>query len=86
LNDLAKNVLLWTVIAIVIFAAVSNFSGKATAPDEVAYSTFLEQVESGGVAQVTFKGNMISGVRSNGQPFITYNPETENTMLIGTLQ
>ena len=86
MNDLAKNVLLWTVIAIVIFAAVSNFSGKAAAPDEIAYSTFLEQVDSGGVSQVTFKGNMISGVRSNGQVFLTYNPETDNSALIGTLQ
>jgi cell division protease FtsH len=86
LNDLAKNVLLWTVIAIVIFAAVSNFSGKTGAPDEIAYSTFLEQVDSGGVAQVTFKGNIISGVRANGQQFVTYNPETDNSALIGTLQ
>jgi len=86
LNDLAKNVLLWTVIAIVIFAAVSNFSGKTGAPDEIAYSTFLEQVDAGGVSQVTFKGNLISGMRTNGQPFVTYNPETDNTMLIGTLQ
>jgi len=86
LNDLAKNVLLWTVIAIVIFAAVSNFSGKTGAPDEIAYSTFLEQVDSGGVSQVTFKGNMISGMRANGQPFLTYNPETDNSALIGTLQ
>ncbi|MBC7984724.1 MAG: ATP-dependent metallopeptidase FtsH/Yme1/Tma family protein [Candidatus Obscuribacterales bacterium] len=85
MNDLAKNVLLWTVIAVVIFVAVNNFSGKANAPDEMAYSTFLEQVKSNGVTQVTFRGNAITGIRSDGKQFLVYNPETDNSALIGTL-
>jgi cell division protease FtsH len=51
----------------------------------MAYSTFLDQVKSGGVESVVFKGNVIEGTRKNGQPFTVYNPETENTALIGTL-
>jgi cell division protease FtsH len=87
LNDLAKNVLLWTVIAIVIFAAVSNFSGRSSVPQTIDYSAFLEQIESNTVAQVTFnKGSAITGTRTDGERFVTYSPETDNTPLIGTLK
>jgi cell division protease FtsH len=85
LNDLAKNIVLWIVIAVVVATVVSNFSGRQAADGKLAYSTFLEQVKDGGVESVVFKGKIIEGVRKNGQPFVVYNPETENTALIGTL-
>jgi len=85
LNDLAKNIVLWIVIAVVVATVVSNFSGRQTSDGKMAYSTFLEQVKDGGVEAVTFKGKVIEGVRKNGQTFTVYNPETENTALIGTL-
>ena len=87
LNDLAKNVLLWTVIAVVIFAAVNTFSGRATKVEEIDYSQFLTAVESGGVSEVVFAGgNAITGKQGSNQPFVVYNPETDNTVLIGTLK
>ncbi len=85
MNDLAKNVILWVVIAVILAAVFSNFSGRVGAPQEIAYSTFLEQVKSGAVSQVTFQGDMISGTRSNGEKFLSYSPETDNSALIGTL-
>jgi cell division protease FtsH len=88
LNDLAKNVLLWTVIAVVIFAAVSNFSGRSGKVEEMDYSQFLSSVESGNIAEATFSSssNAITGKQTNSQPFVVYNPETDNTLLIGTLK
>jgi cell division protease FtsH len=88
LNDLAKNVLLWTVIAVVIFAAVNNFSGRTGKVEEIEYSQFLTSVESGSVVEATFSStsNAITGKQTNGQPFVVYNPETDNTLLIGTLK
>jgi cell division protease FtsH len=85
LNDLAKNIVLWIVIAVVVAAAVSSFNQRQGPDARMPYSTFLEQVKNGGIDSVVFKGNIIEGVRKNGQPFIVYNPETENTALIGTL-
>jgi cell division protease FtsH len=85
LNDLAKNIVLWIVIAVVVAAVVSSFNQRQGTDGRMAYSTFLEQVKNGGIDSVVFKGNIIEGVRKNGQPFIVYNPETENTALIGTL-
>ncbi|HSN70330.1 MAG TPA: ATP-dependent zinc metalloprotease FtsH, partial [Steroidobacteraceae bacterium] len=86
MNDLAKNIILWIVIAVVLATVVSNFSARTTNVQEVAYSTFLEQVKTGGISQVTFKGDVITGVRANGEQFMSYNPETDNSALIGTLE
>jgi cell division protease FtsH len=86
LNDLAKNIVLWIVIAVVVATVVSNFSGRQGADNRLAYSTFLEQVKDGGIESVVFRGQTIEGTRKNGQPFIVFNPETSNTALIGTLQ
>ncbi len=85
MNDLAKNIVLWIVIAVVVATVVSNFSARTGAPQEIPYSTFLDQVKDGGISEVTFKGNILKGVRTNGEQFTVYNPETDNSELIGTL-
>jgi len=87
LNDLAKNIVLWIVIAVVVATVVSNFSARSGGTQELPYSTFLQQVKDGGIAEVTLNKNsdVIRGVRSNGEQFNVYNPETENSELIGTL-
>jgi len=86
LNDLAKNVVLWIVIAVVLATVVSNFSGRAAAVHEMPYSSFLEHVKDGSVRDVTFTGDKITGERASGEQFVVYNPETDNSALIGTLQ
>ena len=86
MNDLAKNVVLWVVIAVVLATVVSNFSSRGQAVQEMPYSTFLTHVKDGTVSQVTFSGDKISGLRSGGEQFVVYNPETDNSALIGTLQ
>jgi cell division protease FtsH len=85
-NDLAKNVVLWVVIAVVLATVVSNFSTRGQAVQEMPYSAFLTHVKDGTVSQVTFTGDKISGLRSSGEQFVVYNPETDNSALIGTLQ
>ena len=86
MNDLAKNVVLWVVIAVVLATVVSNFSSRGQVVQEMPYSSFLTHVKDGTVSQVTFSGDKISGLRSSGEQFVVYNPETDNSALIGTLQ
>ena len=86
MNDLAKNIVLWVVIAVVLATVVSNFSSRGHAVQEMPYSTFLTHVKDGTVSQVTFTGDKINGLRSSGEQFVVYNPETDNSALIGTLQ
>ena len=59
MNDLAKNVVLWIVIAVVLATVVSNFSSRGQAVQEMPYSAFLTHVKDGSVSQVTFTGDKI---------------------------
>ncbi|MFO1408709.1 MAG: ATP-dependent zinc metalloprotease FtsH [Steroidobacteraceae bacterium] len=86
MNDLVKNIVLWIVIAVVLATVVSNFSSRGGNTHEMPYSTFLTHVKDGTVSQVTFSGDKITGLRSDGDKFVVYNPETDNSALIGTLQ
>ncbi len=85
MNDLAKNVILWIVIAVVLLSVFQSFSPTQQRVATVDYSQFLSYVRSGAVQEVEFEGDIIRGAR-NGEPFQTYNPETDNTALIGLLE
>jgi cell division protease FtsH len=85
LNDLTRNIVLWIVIAIVLVAVFSNFGQRASAPEPLKYSQFLAEVETGTIRTATFQGDSITGTRANGDKYVTYNPETDNSVLIGLL-
>ncbi len=86
MNDLTKNIVLWVIIAVVLLAVFSNFGARTGAPQAMPYSQFLEEVKSDGIRSATFKGDTIVGARSGGEPYVTFNPETDNSALIGLLQ
>ncbi|HEX7011920.1 MAG TPA: ATP-dependent zinc metalloprotease FtsH [Steroidobacteraceae bacterium] len=88
MNDLAKNIVLWIVIAVVVATVVSNFSARSGGVQEVHYSTFLQQVRDGSIAEVTINNNThtIKGMRTSGEQFIVHNPESDNGALIDLLR
>ncbi len=85
LNDLAKNLVLWAVIAVVLLSVFSNFSKQTGSTQALPYSTYIEMVKSGQVAQVTIEGRDIKGKTNTGSIFKTYSPETSNTAMVGDL-
>ena len=85
MNDLAKNLLLWVVILVVLMTVFQSFSGRRTAEQPLAYSDFLEQVKQGNVDSVKIEDQNISGVLKGGSKFSAYSPETDNRSMIGTL-
>ncbi len=85
MNDLTRNIVLWIVIAIVLVAVFSNFGQRAGAPEPLKYSQFLAEVETGAITSATFQGDTIIGTRTNGDKYVTYNPETDNSSVIGLL-
>ncbi len=85
MSDLAKNLVLWAVIAVVLLSVFSNFNRQAPIIDTLPYSTFMEMVRAGQVTQVTIEGRNIAGVTGIGTTFETFSPETDNTAMIGLL-
>ncbi|MCO6440659.1 MAG: ATP-dependent zinc metalloprotease FtsH [Nitrococcus mobilis] len=82
---MAKNLILWVVIAIVLMSVFSNFQDQTMTAPELAYSQFLDEVKQGKIEQVTIKGQTIRGRTVSGETFNTYSPETDNEAMIGTL-
>nr|WP_297348998.1 ATP-dependent zinc metalloprotease FtsH [uncultured Glaciecola sp.] len=73
---MAKNLILWLVIAVVLMMVFQNISGSENTTNKLAYSTFLEQVKRGDIKEVTIdqSTNEIRGVRSNNDTFVTQIP------------
>ena len=85
MNDLAKNLLLWIVIAVVLMSVFSSFSPNARTSESISYSQFLSQVKDGNIREVSIEGHQIQGETRGGMRFTTYSPETSNEAMIGTL-
>jgi len=80
-----KNLALWVVIGLLVFALFNLFQGSSgRAPhNALAFSDFVVAVKSGEVNNVKIQGNAISGNFRDGRPFQTYAPDDPN--LVKTL-
>jgi len=85
MNKLFKNAMVWIVIAVVMLSVFQSFTPNSIRQKTLDYSTFIELVKTGNVSEVVFEENVIKAKKLNGDRFITYNPETDNTALIGEL-
>ncbi len=78
MNDLAKNLLTWAIIAIVLVSIFNHYATVNNVPDALTYSQFLNNVRNGQVAQVHIQsndsGNKISGRGLDGGDFQTFGP------------
>jgi len=80
-----KNLAVWVVIAVLLYMLFSLFQGASTRGphQQLAFSDFISEVESGSVRNVTIQGNKITGHFDDGRAFRSYAPEDPN--LIPTL-
>ena len=85
MNNFFKNAMVWIVIGIVMLTLFQSFSPNSIRQKTIDYSSFLELVKTGNISEVVFEDDLIKAVRINGEKFLTYNPETDNTALIGEL-
>ncbi|WP_445003756.1 ATP-dependent zinc metalloprotease FtsH [Halomonas mongoliensis] len=84
MNDMAKNLILWLVIAAVLLTVFNNFSVDSS-PQSMNYSQFVQQVQNQQVRSVTIDGYRISGERTDGSSFQTIRPAAEDPKLIDDL-
>jgi len=81
---MAKNLILWLVIAAVLLTVFNNFSVDSS-PQSMNYSQFVQQVQNQQVRSVTIDGYTISGERTDGSSFQTIRPAAEDPKLIDDL-
>jgi cell division protease FtsH len=82
---MARNLVLWIVIALVLMLVFQNFTPRHGASRPIDYSDFVTEAKSGRVSKVVLDGQTIEIEMHDGSRLFTYSPETDNTPLIGTL-
>lgn len=84
MNDMAKNLVLWLIIAAVLLTVFQNFSPSAS-QENLTYSEFVNEVRSDRIKNVTFQGQGISGVRIDNSQFEAVRPPVADPKLMDDL-
>jgi len=84
LNDMAKNLILWMIIAGVLLTVFNNIN-QETREDRLIYSEFLEEVRLGRVEAVQLAGINITGTRQDQTVFRSVMPLIGDDALIDEL-
>ena len=84
MNDLAKNLLLWVVVAVVLMVVFQSFSPKlAGAPQEIIYSQFIADVEADRIRKVDIASDerTVKFERSDGSTGSTTAPVRDKDLI-----
>jgi len=84
MNDMAKNLVLWVVIAVVLIMVFQSFNPRSASPSEVSYSDFMQQVNNNNVQSVSISATeppTLNGKRKDGSPLNTTAPIGDPQML-----
>jgi cell division protease FtsH len=89
LNQFYRNLAIWMLIALAMVFLFNTFKAQKVEHEEVAFSSFMQNVEAGKVKEVTIKGQEITGkyADSSGKEkksFRTYAPDDPD--LVKTLR
>ncbi|HAS6358666.1 TPA: ATP-dependent zinc metalloprotease FtsH [Vibrio vulnificus] len=82
MSDMAKNLILWLVIAVVLMSVFQSFGPGESNGRAVDYTTFVQEVGQGQIQEATFKDGEITFVRrGGGGKFVTYMPVYDQKLL-----
>lgn len=84
MNDMAKNLVLWLVIAAVLLTVFNNFNSESTS-QKLNYSEFITAVKNDQIRRVVIDGYTIEGERTNGERFATVRPALQDPKLVDDL-
>ncbi|EFP96003.1 ATP-dependent zinc metalloprotease FtsH [Vibrio caribbeanicus] len=79
---MAKNLILWLVIAVVLMSVFNSFGPGNSNNTVVDYTKFVKEVGQGQIQEATFKGDEITFLRrSGGTRHVTYMPVRDEKLL-----
>lgn len=78
MNNIGKNIAIWVIIGLVLMTVFKQFQTREP-QNQLEYSQFISDVETGKVQALTIEGNplrgqVIRGKRNDGTQFSTYAP------------
>ncbi len=84
MNDMAKNLLLWLVIAVVLLTVFQSFAPQGGSTQPMTYTEFVQQVQDNNVTAVTISASnppAISGKLRDGSPLHTVAPFFDDSLM-----
>ncbi|MCW8345263.1 ATP-dependent zinc metalloprotease FtsH [Vibrio sp. ZSDZ65] len=78
---MAKNLILWLVIAVVLMSVFQSFGPGESNGRAVDYTTFVQEVGNGQIQEAQFKDSEITFTRRGGSRFVTYMPVYDQKLL-----
>ena len=80
---MAKNLILWLIIAVVLMAVFQSFSPGESSRAQTDYTTFLKEVKQGQIREVRINSEAreIRGVKRSGDAFKTYIPYFDDQLI-----
>ncbi|WP_343182894.1 ATP-dependent zinc metalloprotease FtsH [Buchnera aphidicola (Neophyllaphis podocarpi)] len=78
---MAKNLIIWLVIAIIFMSVFQNFNSNEVNILKIDYSTFLSEVNQDQIREVHINGRAISVIKKNNISYKTYIPINDPKLL-----
>ena len=78
---MAKNLILWLVIAVILMSLFESFSSPGNQGRTMDYTSFVREVQQDQISEVIFDGQVITGMRRNGEQFVTVMPIHDSALL-----
>ena len=86
MSDMAKNLILWLVIAVVLMSVFQSFTPSSSNEHQVSYTRFVNDLRQGQVRDVTVdRSGVIKGSKRSGESFVTMVPGGYDKDLINDL-
>jgi cell division protease FtsH len=85
-NNLAKNVGIWLVIALVLMTVFQQFSNRQASASTVSYSQFMDEARQGQVKTAYIEGRTIRWANTEGKKFTTFSPGNDLWMVSDLLK
>ena len=84
MNDLAKNIVVWLVLAAILMSVFNSFAPEPE-NNNIDYSVFLNEVRNDRVSEVVIADLIIQGERNDGTKFRSVRPNIQDPKLMDDL-
>jgi cell division protease FtsH len=81
---MAKNLILWIIIAAVLLSIFQNFK-EGPQPQTITYTNFVDEVQNDRVRSVVIEGQVIEGEHHDGTRFRTVRPDVYDSGMMNDL-
>ncbi|WNP30398.1 ATP-dependent zinc metalloprotease FtsH [Morganella morganii] len=81
MSDMAKNLILWLVIAVVLMSLFQSFGPGDSNSRKVDYSTFITELAQDQVREVRISNRDLNVSKKDGSKYTTYLPMQDNQLL-----